>query len=267
MNGGMQEPLRQLPDVTTAPETGRRRRIAAANTTRLITDPEEALAVNSRYLGILGMAWVSALMLSIVVAAKTFDVGPASFSVAVLIYPVTYIFSDVFTEVYGYRQTRRIVWTGLALMMFASLVLYLCVRVPPGRDYPDNEAFKSIFASSPLIAGSAILAFWCGEMVNSFIMAKMKIVMQGKRLWMRTTSSTLAGQLTDNFVYFFMVFAITGMWPLATTLNLWVSTALFCTAYEFLATPMTYRIIHFLKRAEGMDVYDRGTNFSPFTLR
>lgn len=240
--------------------------VIAHTPTNLITDPREALERPAKYLGFLGMAWICCLVLSAIVAAKIFDIGPFSFSVAVLIYPFTYIFSDIFTEVYGYRQSRRIVWTGLALMVFVSIAEWAFVQVPPGRDYTDNEAFRTIFSSAPLITAASIAAFWSGEMTNALILAKMKIWTRGRHLWLRTTTSTLGGELMDGLVFYFTAFGLTHTYPTATILNMCLSTAAFCSLYEFAATPITYKIVNFLKRAEGLDVYDHGTDFNPFRV-
>ena len=243
-----------------------RRRIRAANDTMPITDPDLALQANAKLLPYLGMVWISALMVNIAVAAKLFDLGPASFSVAVLFYPVTYIFSDIFTEVYGYRQTRRIVWAGLVMLFFASMAFYACVWVPPSQNYADDAAFRAVFSTSPLISAAAIVAFWAGEMTNSIILAKMKIWTGGRLLWARTSLSSLGGQFVDALAYYFIAYGFSDAMGVGAILNLCVSTALFCMAYELLATPVTYRIIAYLKRAEGMDVYDRGTTFNPFSV-
>jgi uncharacterized integral membrane protein (TIGR00697 family) len=232
----------------------------------LITDPTLASKQHFKYLDLIGMIWICCLMLSTFPASKIFDLGPFQFSVGVLIYPFTYIFADVFTEVYGYRQTRRIVWTGLLMLFFSSIVLRAMVGVTPSRDYTDQQAYEVVFGQSALLTLAVMMCFFCGEITNSYVLAKMKIRMNGKWLWARATLSTLAGQLIDNFIFYLVAFGLTGTFPPATLINLWLSTVAFCTIYEFVMTPLTYKICNFLKRAEGLDVYDRGTNFNPFSL-
>ena len=237
------------------------------NVNNLITDPVLAGKRHFKYLDIIGMVWISCLMLSTFTASKIFDLGSFQLSVGVLVYPFTYIFADVFTEVYGYRQTRRIVWTGLVMLFFASLVLRAMVGVPPSRDYPEQQAFATIFGQSSLLTLATMACFFCGEVSNSYVLAKMKIKTGGKWLWLRATLSTIAGQLVDNFIFYLVAFGFNGTFPAATLVNLWLSTVAFCAIYELVMTPLTYKICGFLKQAEGLDVYDRGTNFNPFVLR
>lgn len=256
------QPQRQKQE--TAPPV---RRIAGAND-RLAAehDPERALQMHTRYLGLIGMAWASFLIVSILVAAKIFTIGELEFSVAVLSYPFTYIFADIFTEVYGYRQTRRIVWTGLGIVLLVSLLLAGMVAIPPAQSYAGQDAFETIFSAAPLLTLACIAAFFFGEITNSFVLAKMKIATRGRHLWARTTSSTVAGQLIDNLTFFGLAYAMTDIYDSAPFINVALATAAFCAVYEFLMTPVTYRIVAALKRAEGMDVYDRGTNFNPFRI-
>ncbi|MFY9287507.1 MAG: queuosine precursor transporter [Alphaproteobacteria bacterium] len=232
----------------------------------LITDPLLASKQHFKYLDIIGMVWICCLMLSTFTASKIFNVGIFEFSVGVLIYPMTYIFANVFTEVYGYRQTRRIVWTGLVMLFVASLILYAMVNVPPSDHYTDQKAYETIFGQSALLTFAVMVCFFLGEITNSYILAKLKIKTNGKWLWLRAVLSTALGQLVDNFFFYGIAFGLTGTLSATTLVNLWLSTVVFCTAYEFLATPATYAICGYLKRVEGLDVYDRGTNFNPFAL-
>jgi len=231
-----------------------------------ITDPILASRQHFKYLDIIDMVWICCLMLSTFTASKIFDLGEFQFTAGVLIYPFTYIFSDVFTEVYGYRQTRRIVWTGLGMLLLSSVVLRGMVAVPPSQSYGDQEAFSTIFGQSTLLTIATMMSFFSGEVTNSYVLAKMKIGSNGKWLWARATASTLAGQSIDNFIFYFVAFGLNGTFPPSTIVSLWLSCVVFCTVYEFLATPLTYKICNSLKRAEGLDVYDRGTNFNPFAV-
>lgn len=251
-------------NVPPVPDQPVRKRVAPANDR--VQDPQIAFQMHTRYLGLIGMAWASFLIVSILVAGKLFTFHGFEFSVAILSYPFTYLFSDVFTEVYGYRHTRRIVWTGLAIMMAVSVLIYAMVRIPPSPSYPDQDAFAKIFGAAPFMSISCIIAFFCGEMTNSFVLAKMKIVTKGKHLWARTTSSTAAGQLVDNTTFFTLAYFTTHVYDGVPFWNVALTAAASCALYEFMMTPLTYKIVNFLKRAESMDVYDRGTNFNPFKI-
>jgi queuosine precursor transporter len=232
----------------------------------LLHDPAAALRAPTRYLGLCGMAWISFWLLSILTAAKLFSFGGLEFSVAVLAYPVTYIFSDIFTEVYGYRQSRRIVWSGMAIVALLAVILAGMVAVPPSQGFTQQAAFAAIFASAPAMTAAAILAFFAGELSNSCVLAKLKLRTQGKHLWLRTTSSTAIGQFVDNFTFFSVAYILSDAYDGVSFWNVALATAAFCTAYEFLMTPVTYKIVAFLKRAEGLDVYDHGTHFNPLRL-
>ncbi len=232
----------------------------------LITDPRQAENTSHKYLDIMGMVWITFLVVATLTAAKTFDIGPFSFSVAVLCYPITYIFADIFTEVYGYKKTRRIVWAGFFCLIVATAIPYFYTHVPASPSFTDEAAFKTIFQASPALALAVVLCFFAGEFSNSYVMAKMKILQNGKFLGFRLIGSTLAGQTADNIIFYSVAWALGGFYTLNALPNLIFSTVLFCTIWEFLALPLTYRIIVFLKRAENLDVYDRGTDFNPFAF-
>jgi uncharacterized integral membrane protein (TIGR00697 family) len=231
-----------------------------------ITDPKLIKDVHHKYLDILGMVWITVLVTTLLTAAKTFDLGPFSFSVGVIFYPVTYIFADIFTEVYGYKKTRRIVWTGLVCLLIGSVMSYLYSIVPSSPSYTDNAAFNTIFHNSPVFALVSVATFFIGEFSNSYVLAKMKIVTKGKHLWLRLLASTALGQTLDNGLAYLGAFLFAGYFSWHQLPNLIFSTVAFCTAWEFLATPVTYKIASFLKKAEGLDIYDRGTNFNPFSF-
>ena len=202
------------------------------------------------------------LLLSNLVAAKFFALGPLRISAAQIMFPITYIFGDIFTEVYGYGASRRAIWYGF----FASFVLvsltYIAVVIPPAPEYTDQRAFETVFKPVGRIVAASLLAYWCGEFANSFTLAKMKILTDGKYLWTRTIGSTIVGQAVDTTVVMFAAFY--GMRPLNVILRLIVAGYLIKVVYETLMTPVTYMIVNYLKRQEGVDYFDRGTNFSPF---
>ena len=181
---------------------------------------------------------------------------------AQLLFPITYIFGDIFTEVYGYGASRRAIWLGF----FASLILMLMglfvVWVPPAPEWPNQKAFEAVFYIVPRFIAASLIAFWLGEFTNSYTLAKMKLWTNGKWLWTRTIGSTVAGQLVDTATVIFIAFVGRASWT--TMLNLIVSGYFAKVLYETVATPLTYLIVNSLKRAEGIDVYDRNTNFNPF---
>lgn len=231
-----------------------------------ITDPSKIKDVHHKYLDLLGMIWVTILITGLLTAAKTMDIGPFNLSVTVIGYPLTYIFTDIFTEVYGYKKTRRIVWTGLVCLLIASIMAYVYSIVKPSASYPDDAAFKTIFQGIPILAVIGIVTFFMGEFSNSYVLAKMKIMNNGRHLWLRLVVSTAIGQTMDNGFFYLGAFVFAGYFSWHQLPNLIFSTVAFCTAWEFLATPITYKIANFLKKAEGLDIYDRGTNFNPFSF-
>lgn len=217
-----------------------------------------------KYLDILGMVYIAVLMVSTFAAAKLVDFGPFTLPGTIIVFSVTYIFADIFTEVYGYRATRRIIWTGLGLLIFTSTLFYIIAVLPPSPIWPDQEAFAKIFQTAPLYTFATIASYFLGEFTNSYTLAKLKIRMSGKNLWVRTIGSTIAGTAVDNIVYSLIVYI--WFYSMADTIGMVMSGWLFCVTYEALATPVTYRIISYLKRKEGVDIYDTHTDFNPFHL-
>ena len=229
-----------------------------------MTDPEKIKS--NKYLDILAMVWITFLIVSTFTVQKVFSLGPFSFSVATLCYPITYIFADIFTEVYGYKKTRRIIWSGFVCLLLATSVASLYALVPPDPSYPDDAAFRSIFLASPIVALSGICGFFAGEFLNSYVVAKLKVYFNGTRMWVRLISSTLAGQTADNVIVYTLILVFAGYFSWGDLPNLIFSTVLFCTLWEVAALPLTYKIISTLKKAEQIDVYDRKTDFNPFKL-
>lgn len=228
-----------------------------------ITDPIQSASQPHKYLGILGMLWVTVLIVGTFTSLKTFYVGSLVFSVGAIAYPFVYIFADIFTEVYGYRVTRKIVWTGFACMFIASLLAYV-YSVIPNPNFADNEAFNLIFKASPIVALSFIVAFFAGELTNSFIVAKMKLLTKGNHLHARLILSTFFGQMVDNGIAFFAAFYLAGWYSIGEVFPLIATTVIFCTVWEVLALPITRRVIRAIKKKEGLDTYDYGTTFNPF---
>jgi len=217
-----------------------------------------------KFLDILGMIFVGLLMINTFAGVKLIDIGPFILPGTILIYPFIYIFADIFTEVYGYQSSRRIIWTGLFLLALSTSLLYLISILTPSKIWADQEAFSKIFQTAPIYTLATIVSYFSGEFTNSYVLAKLKIKMKGKRLWVRTIGSTIVGTAVDNAMYSFIAY----IWFYSFGDVIWTifSGWFFCVAYESLVTPVTYRVVSWLKQAEGVDIYDRGTDFNPFHL-
>ena len=189
------------------------------------------------------------------------------FGAGVLFFPISYVFGDILTEVYGYARSRRVIWTGFAALAFASLMAWIIVQLPPAPFWHNQAAYEIAFGSTWRIALASLIAFLCGEFVNSFVLAKMKILTSGRWLWTRTIGSTIFGEGVDSLLFYPLAFYNSGIIP-NDKLPL-VIAAQFATkvCVEILFTPLTYKIVSVLKRAEQEDYYDRNTNFNPFALR
>ncbi len=215
-----------------------------------------------RYLDILINLFVVALIVSNLVAGKIIAIGDLRVSGAQVLFPLTYIFGDVFTEVYGYAASRRAIWTGFVASSVLAAMGLIVVALPPAPEWHDQAAFEKVFYTVPRIIVGSLIAYWCGEFANAFVMAKLKLLTQGRQLWMRTIGSTAVGQLVDTIIV--MIFVFGGSVSLQTLLTLIGSGYVFKVAYEVVATPLTYFVVNGLKRLEGVEVFDRATNFNPF---
>lgn len=215
-----------------------------------------------RYYDLLVHAFVVVLLVSNIAGSKITAIGPFRISGAQLLFPITYIFGDVFTEVYGYGASRRAIWIGFfASALLAGMAIF-AVWLPPAPGWHNQEAFRAVLGFVPRMVAASLIAFWCGEFANSFVMAKMKLLTRGHYLWTRTIGSTVVGQAVDTAVL--MVLAFGGSLTPALIGNLIVSGYLGKVLYEAAATPLTYMVVNSLKRAEGVDVFDDRTKFSPF---
>ena len=193
-------------------------------------------------------------------------VGSLTFLAGVLFFPISYIFGDILTEVYGYARDRRVVWAGFAALAFASLMAAMVVHLPPSaRSLADQPAIEAIFGNTPRVVVASILAFLCGTFINSYVLAKMKIWTEGRWLWTRIIGSTLCGELVDSVI--FTVLAFYGRMPLPHLVLITLTQYGLKSGWEIIATPLTYRVVAFLKNAEKEDYYDIGTNFTPFSLK
>lgn len=193
-------------------------------------------------------------------------IGGVTFLAGVLFFPISYIFGDILTEVYGYGRDRRVVWAGFAALAFASIMAAVVVHLPPSeRSLLDQPAVETIFGNTPRIIVASISAFLCGTFLNSYVLAKMKIWTRGRWLWTRIVGSTLCGELVDSMIFYTVAFFGRMPWPHLVAVMF--TQYLLKSAWEIVATPLTYRVVAFLKRAENEDYYDIGTNFTPFSLK
>lgn len=228
------------------------------------TEPNADISQKSKFFLFIGILFVAVLMISNTVAVKLVQIGPFIFAGAIFIFPISYIFGDILTEVYGYKATRKIIWSGFAAQTLMVLGYWLVQSLPYPPFWQNQEAYELILGAVPRIVIASMIAYFVGEFSNSFVLSRMKVWMQGRRLWMRTIGSTIVGEGVDTVL--FAVIAFAGTLPLGGLITLIVSGYLAKVAYEIIATPITYMIVNKLKRAEGIDVYDRGISYNPFHL-
>jgi uncharacterized integral membrane protein (TIGR00697 family) len=215
-----------------------------------------------RYLEPFTLLFVVVLIISNLIAPKFFALGPMRISAAQILFPITYIFGDIFTEVYGYSASRRAIWYGFFASFLMVAISYIAVVIPPAPEFKDQAAFETIFRPVGRIVAASLLAYWCGEFANSFTLARLKLLTRGRYLWTRTIGSTVVGQAVDTTVVMFAAFY--GTRPVSVIVSLIVSGYVIKVVYETLMTPVTYAVVNWLKRAEGVDHFDYGTNFNPF---
>jgi len=223
-----------------------------------------------RYFDFIMAAFVAILLLSNIIGASkpsyvTLPNGMEwSFGAGVLFFPMSYIIGDVLTEVYGYARARRVIWTGFAALIFMAFMAAVVVALPPAQGWPGQEAYEFVFGNSWRIVAASMLAFWAGEFANSFVLAKMKLMTGGRFLWMRTIGSTVVGQGLDSMIFYPLAFYGLAGWPPEQLLQVVISQWLIKTGWEAVLTPVTYLVVGFLKRREGVEVFDSDTDFSPF---
>jgi queuosine precursor transporter len=215
-----------------------------------------------KYLDPLICLFVVVLLVSNIIASKFFAIGPLRVSSAQLLFPLTYIFADIFTEVYGYGASRRAIWYGFFASFIMVAISAIAVAIPPAPEYRNQAAFVAVFKPVGRIVLASLIAYWCGEFANSFTIAKLKLVTKGKYLWTRTIGSTVVGQAVDTTIVMFIAFY--GTQTLGVILKLIVSGYIIKVVYETVMTPVTYAVVNALKRKEGVDYFDYKTDFSPF---
>ena len=216
-----------------------------------------------RYFDYVMAAFVAILLLSnLIGASKLASVQGYTFGAGILFFPVSYVLGDVLTEVYGYANARRCVWAGFAAMVFMAFMSWVVVKLPAAAGWDGQAAYESVFGNTWRIVAASVLAFWAGEFVNSFVLAKMKIVTGGKHLWSRTIGSTVFGQAVDSAIFYPVAFL--GTWSNAQVLTVMITNWGLKVLWEVLLTPVTYAVVGWLKSREGVEVFDTGTDFSPF---
>jgi uncharacterized integral membrane protein (TIGR00697 family) len=224
-----------------------------------------------RYFDFVMAAFVTILLLSNVIGAGKIAAIPLAgggewaFGAGILFFPLSYVIGDVLTEVYGFARARRCIWAGFTALIFMAMMATVVVALPPASSWHGQEAYRQIFGQVPQIVFASILAFWAGEFVNSYVLARMKIWTKGRYLWTRTIGSTVAGQGVDSLIFYPIAFfglmsAETILWLVLTQWGLKV-------AWEAILTPATYAVVGWLKRREGLDVYDERTDFTPFRAK
>lgn len=220
---------------------------------------------NYKYFDIILGLFVAVLLISNIASTKIILFGPFTFDGGTLLFPLSYIFGDVLTEVYGYQKSRKVIWTGFFCAGLMSLVLFIVGKLPAAADWPYQEDYNHILGLSLRIIAASLVAYFAGEFSNSYILAKLKIKTAGKFLWLRTIVSTLVGEGLDTLL--FVVIAFYGLMPLSLLITLIISNYIFKVGVEVLFTPATYAVVRFLKRTEKEDYYDRDTKFNPFAFK
>lgn len=215
-----------------------------------------------KYYDVVASMFVAVYLISIVATTKIVALGPFDVPGALILFPLAYLAGDILTEVYGYSRTRRIIWLGFISAALLSVVLYAVQVLPAAPGWQNQAAYEAILGVVPRITIASLAAYWAGEFTNSFVLAKMKVWTNGRMLWSRTIGSTIVGQAVDSIV--FGVGAFAGVLPATSVFSIVGSLYVLKVFYEVLATPVTYAIVNFLKRQEGMDTFDRDTAFTPF---
>ncbi|MFC2050345.1 queuosine precursor transporter [Chloroflexota bacterium] len=222
------------------------------------------MTVSHRFV-VVAALFVTCLITANIIIAKQISIGGIILPAAIIIFPLSYIIGDVLTEVYGYQQARRVIWLGFLCNLIAVGAIWIAQKLPPAPVFEAQAAYERILGSTPRFLLASFLAYLAGEFTNSFVLAKMKIITKGRWLWTRTIGSTLVGQGVDTVVVLTMAFI--GVLPLSVLGIMILSHWLAKSVYEVIATPLTYVVVGYLKRKEGVDVYDYGVNFNPLSVR
>src|SRR5262247_4868708 len=218
-----------------------------------------------KYYDLVMAAFVTVLLCSeLIGAAKLAVFAGFTFGAGVLFFPISYIFNDVLTEVYGYARARKVVWAGFGAIIFASFMSWVVVTLPPASAWNDQRAYETVFGQTPRIVFASLSAFFVGEFANSYVLAKMKVQTRGRYLWARTIGSTIIGEGVDSLVFYPAAFL--GVWENHLVLQVMISNYIIKVLWEAIVTPVTYQVVGFLKHAEQEDYYDFDTDFTPFSI-
>ena len=219
-----------------------------------------------RYYDLVMAAFVTVLLCAnLIGASKVATLFGFTFGAGVLFFPISYVFGDVLTEVYGYARARKVVWAGFGAMIFASFMSLVILAFPPAEGWPHQAAFETVFGGTWRIVGASLVAYFCGEFCNSFVLAKLKLKTEGRFLWLRTIGSTIVGEAVDSLIFYPLAFL--GIWSTDLVLKVMLTNYALKVGWEIFMTPATYVVVNFLKRAEHEDYFDRNTEFTPFSLR
>lgn len=228
--------------------------------------PGGTVRTNYRFYDLIMAAFVTVIIASNMIGAeKVVTVFGLTFGGGILFFPISYFFNDILTEVYGYARSRKVVWAGFISLFFTMMMAQVIVALPPAAGWMHQQAYEVVYGQTPRIVIASLVAFVCGEFTNSFVLARMKVISNGKRLWMRTIGSTVAGEAVDSLIFYPVAFL--GFWSGDLLLKVMLMNYLIKVTWEVVATPLTYAVVGFLKKSENEDYYDRGTNFTPFSLR
>lgn len=224
-----------------------------------------AVAAGYRARDVITGVFVASLLISNVITVKPVSLFGWPVDAGTILFPLTYIFGDILTEVYGYAQARRTIWIGLACNVLLAGCTALAVWLPADPSWGLQDAYAAVLGSTPRIVGASLAAYWCGEFANSAVLARLKVRTEGRYLWVRTLGSTIVGQSIDSGVFVFAAFW--GVWEPAVVYAVFGANVVLKTAYEAAATPFTYAVVGYLKRIEEVDPMDRDTDLSPFRWR
>ena len=240
---------------------------------RSIVEARALTGAHFRYFDFVMAAFVTILLLSNILGAGKVatitlpGIGPWPFGAGILFFPISYVIGDVLTEVYGYARARRCIWAGFAALIFMAFMAQVVVALPPDPSWTGQAAYEAVFGQVPRIVLASIVAFWAGEFVNSFVLARMKLLTNGRHLWTRTIGSTIAGQAIDSAIFYPLAFWGAAGWTDELVLKVLLTQWALKVAWEVLLTPVTYAVVGWLKRREQVDVFDVGTDFTPFSAK
>lgn len=219
---------------------------------------------NFRYLNLITAFFVSVLLISNIVSTKVVEFGFFTFDGGTLLFPISYIFGDVLTEVYGFKEARKVIWIGFFCAAVMSLIVWIIGALPAASEWTNQAAYNAILGTTPRIVLASLIAYFAGSFSNSIILSRLKIITNGKFLWIRTIGSTVVGEGVDSLL--FIAVAFWGTYSLPLLISIFISNYIFKVGFEVVVTPVTYKVVGFLKNVEKVDVYDYGTNYNPFAL-